>query len=109
MANAVYTLKLEGPAEVVNAFVPLVARQHGWTVDPLIVRPTAENPNPPEPTAEEVFASQLVHCLGAIKKFLRESATAQAVIDAQAAARTAANAQATGAANLLTLSLTPGT
>lgn len=96
------SLSLEGPEAAIVGMIPLVARAHGWK--PTDVKDD-EGKTILSPSAEQVTASQLESCLAAIKRFLRESATAQAVQDAQEAARTAAAQQSKGAADLLTLSL----
>lgn len=83
---ATLTLTLSGPDEVVASLLPAFAAAHGW--DQSLGTTPAQH-------ARDVFA-----------RFLRESVTAHAIQAAQREAAAAAREQTTGAADLLTLTLT---
>lgn len=79
------TLTLEGPDAVFTSLMPLFARAHGWLPESKI---------DPAEFSRDVFA-----------RFLRESVLQVSIADAQQQARVAAVSAATGAADLLTLTL----
>jgi phosphoglycolate phosphatase-like HAD superfamily hydrolase len=80
------TLTLEGDSELIAASMNAFARAHGWT--------------------EESEITQSEHSANVIKAFLRESITAYTSNQAAEAARQAAIAQSTAAADMLTITLT---